>query len=193
MKFTAEQQIDIIDEFVKTGRLQLEYQNPPISADGRVPVDVGHDPHEPAERVEAFGQGLTLGVHEDRGHARVPVRAHPVADHRFGAEEVRLEHELVRDPGGGLVAPPLQPERLDLLHEVCVPLAGVGVLVEVPTRRPHRTDLEGESPLPRRDEPREVVAEGHDAAGDDLETVEGAADGGRAAPESLEEGACTRR
>ncbi|GIW18049.1 MAG: hypothetical protein KatS3mg064_1206 [Tepidiforma sp.] len=30
LKFTGEQEIDIIDEFVKTGRVQLEYQNLPI-------------------------------------------------------------------------------------------------------------------------------------------------------------------
>src|SRR2546427_560016 len=87
--------------------------------------------HEAAQRGQPrFWRG-SRGLHAQSGDAGAPVDGQPFAHHYLGAEEVRLQAQLVRDAGRRPVTLAREPEALDLACRVLVAGAAEGVVVEV--------------------------------------------------------------
>src|SRR6266566_304774 len=131
--------------------------------------------HQPAERRHARLEIVGGRLDPQRRHSGVAVFREPLADHLLGAEQVRLEHELVGYARRRLLALAVEPEPLHLDGRVGVTGALVRVVVEVVTPRAHRAEREREPGLARRDQALEIIAERHHATRLEVERAQCAA------------------
>src|SRR5207244_1363118 len=105
-------------------------------------------------------------------YAGVTVLADALADHVFGAEQVRLEHELVGHERGSAFTVAFEPAVLDGDRLLVVAGTAEGGVVEVVPLRAHRTQCEGDPrPVPRQ-QLVDVVREADGAADREIDILE---------------------
>src|SRR5262249_54219555 len=152
-------------------------------------LDLADDVHQSAERRQARIEIVRRRLDAQRGHPGVAVLDQPLADHFLGAEQVSLQHELVRHAHRGFVTLAVEPESLYLDRRVGVAGALVGVIVEVVLPGAHGAEREGEPGLARRDQPRQIIPERDHSSGLQIQGAQRTPDPGGAGRDVIEEDA----
>src|SRR3990172_2602429 len=125
-----------------SGRIRYphKHQAAPLRSPRRLLRHLVHEIHRPPQRLQPLVQRAAVRLQAQSGDAGVAVLADALTDHVFGAEEVRLEDELVGHERGSPLAVAFEPAVLDGDRLLVVAGAAEGGVVEVVALGAHRAE-----------------------------------------------------